>query len=104
MLLYGMVLALVGLVIYGLALPSVRAQAVNVSEEVVRPRVLLLAGLLFQAAILGVLLIAGWIIANLGSPALFAVLVMLALVQAAIGWWRFSVARSGMNAEEASQP
>jgi hypothetical protein len=59
---------------------------------------------LFQAAILGVPLIAGWIIASLGSPALFAVLVMLALVQAAIGWWRFSVARSVMNAEEAPQP
>jgi hypothetical protein len=99
-----MVLAFVDLVVYGLALPSVQAQAVNVSEEVVRPRVLPLAGLLFQAAILGVPLIAGWIIASLGSPAPFAVLVMLALVQAAIGWWCFSVARSGMNAEEAPQP
>jgi hypothetical protein len=35
---------------------------------------------------------------------LFAVLVTLALVQAAVGWWRFSVARSGTNAEEAPQP
>ena len=52
-----------------------------------------LAGLLFQAAILGFPLIAGWIIASVGYPALFAVLVTLALVQAAIGWWRLSVAR-----------
>jgi hypothetical protein len=66
--------------------------------------VLALAGLLFQAAILGFPLIAGWIIASLGYPTLFAVLVMLALVQAAIGWWRFSVARRNMNAEEALQP
>ena len=36
---------------YGLALPSVRA--VNVSDESVRPRVLPMAGLLFQAAIIG---------------------------------------------------
>jgi MFS family permease len=102
-LLYGMASAFVGLG-YGLALPSVQAQAVNVSEEAVRPRVLTLAGLLFQAAILGFPLIAGWIIASLGYPTLFAVLVMLALVQAAIGWWRFSVARRNMNAEEAPQP
>ncbi len=70
----------------------------------VRPRVLPLAGLLFQAAILGFPLIAGWIIASLDYPALFAVLVTFALVQAAIGWWRFSVARRAMNAEEAPQP
>ena len=102
-LLYGMASAFVGLG-YGLALPSVQAQAVNVSEEAVRPRVLPLAGLLFQAAILGFPLIAGWIIASLDYPALFAVLVTFALVQAAIGWWRFSVARRDMNAEEAPQP
>ena len=102
-LLYGMASAFVGLG-YGLALPSVQAQAVNVSEEAVRPRVLPLAGLLFQAAILGFPLIAGWIIASLDYPALFAVLVTFALVQAAIGWWRFSVVRRDMNAEEALQP
>jgi MFS family permease len=90
-LLYGMASACVGLG-YGLALPSVQAQAVNVSDERVRPRVLPLAGLLFQAAILGFPLIAGWVIAGLGYPALFAVLVTFALIQAAIGWWRFSAA------------
>jgi MFS family permease len=92
-LLYGMASAFVGLG-YGLALPSVQAQAVNVSEQAIRPRVLPLAGLVFQAAMLGFPLIAGWIIAGLGYPALFAVLVTLALIQVAIGWWRFSAARS----------
>jgi hypothetical protein len=58
---------------YGLALPSV--QAVKVSEASVRPRVLLMAGLLFPAAILGFPLVGGWIIASLGYPALFAALV-----------------------------
>jgi MFS family permease len=101
-LLYGIASAFVGLG-YGLALPSVQAQAVNVSEEAIRPRVLPLAGLLFQAAILGFPLLAGWIIAGLGYPALFAVLVTLALVQAAIGWWRYSVGRRAAGAADATQ-
>jgi hypothetical protein len=63
-----------------------------------------LAGLLFQAAILGFPLIAGWIIASFGYPALFAVLVTFVLVKAAIGWWRVSVARRDMSTEEAPQP
>jgi MFS family permease len=92
-LLYGAASALLGLG-YGLALPSVQAQAVNVSEEAVRPRVLPMAGLLFQAAILGFPLFAGWVIADLGYAALFAVLVSLALAQAVIGWWRYSATRS----------
>jgi MFS family permease len=94
-LLYGAASALLGLG-YGLALPSVQAQAVNVSEEAVRPRVLPMAGLLFQAAILGFPLFAGWIIADLGYAALFALLVSLALAQAVIGWWRYSATRSAM--------
>jgi MFS family permease len=92
-LLYGAASALLGLG-YGLALPSVQAQAVNVSEEAVRPRVLPMAGLLFQAAILGFPLFAGWVIADLGYAALFAVLVSLAVAQAVIGWWRYSATRS----------
>jgi MFS family permease len=90
---YGAASALLGLG-YGLALPSVQAQAVNVSEEVVRPRVLPMAGLLFQAAILGFPLFAGWVIANLGYAALFVVLVSLASAQVAMGWWRYSATRS----------
>jgi MFS family permease len=92
-LLYGAASALLGLG-YGLALPSVQAQAVNVSEEVVRMRVLPMAGLLFQAAILGFPLFAGWVIANLGYAALFAVLISLAMAQAVIAWWRYSATRS----------
>jgi MFS family permease len=96
-LLYGAASAFVGLG-YGLALPSVQAQAVNVSEEEVRPRVLPLAGLLFQTAILVFPLVAGWLIAAFGYPALFAVLVSFAAVQAGIAWWRYAAAR---KAEEA---
>jgi MFS family permease len=99
-LLYGAASGLLGLG-YGLALPSVQAQAVNVSEEAVRPRVLPMAGLLFQAAILGFPLVAGWVIASLGYPALFAVLVCFALAQAIIGWWRYSVARKAVRAASA---
>ena len=91
-LLYSAASGLLGLG-YGLALPSAQAQAVNVSEESVRSRVLPMAGLLFQAAILSFPLAAGWIIADLGYRALFAVLVFFALVQAIIGWWRYSVVR-----------
>ena len=90
-LLYGAASGLLGLG-YGLALPNVQAQAINVSEEPVRPRVLPIAGLLFQAGILGFPLVAGWVIAGLGYPALFAVLVFFALAQATIGWWRYSLA------------
>jgi MFS family permease len=86
---------------YGLALPSVQAQAFNVSEEPVRPRVLPIAGLLFQAAILGFPLVAGWVIAGLGYPALFAVLIFFALAQAIIGWWRYSAARRASSAPPA---
>jgi MFS family permease len=100
-LLYGMASAFVGLS-YGLALPSVQAQAVNVSEQAIRPRVLPLAGLVFQAAMLGFPLIAGWIIAGLGYSALFAVLVTFALIQVAIGWWRFSAARRNACAGRAA--
>jgi MFS family permease len=91
-LIYGLASGLLGLG-YGLALPSVQAQAVNVSDESPRPRVLPIAGLLFQTAILGFPLVAGWIIARLGYPILFTVLVFVTLAQVIIGWWRYSVAR-----------
>jgi len=100
-LLYGAASSLVGLG-YGLALPSVQAQAVNVSEDVVRPRVLPLAGLLFQAAILGFPLLAGWLIAGFGYGTLFAVLVSFAAAQAMIGWWRYLAARRAAGAADAT--
>ena len=88
---YGISSAALGLG-YGLALPGVQAQAVNVSEEQVRPRVLPMAGMLFEGAILGFPLVAGWVITGFGYRALFAVLLTFALVQVAIAWWRFLVA------------
>ena len=90
---YGIASAFMGLG-YGLALPTAQAQAVNVSEELVRPRVLPVAGLMFQGAILAFPLVAGWIIAGFGYGTLFIVLVSFALIQAAIGWWRFMGARN----------
>jgi MFS family permease len=101
-LLYGTASALVGLG-YGLALPSVQAQAVNVSEDAVRPRVLPLAGLLFQAAILGFPLLAGWMIASFGYGTLFAVLVSFAVAQAIIGWWRYSASKRAAGAANATR-
>jgi len=86
--LYGLASAAVGLG-YGLALPSAQAQAVNVSEESVRPRVLPLAGLLFETMILAFPLLAGWVISNLGYGAVFVLLVVLCLLQAGLAWERY---------------
>jgi MFS family permease len=96
---YGISSAFLGLG-YGLALPGVQAQAVNVSEEQVRPRVLPMAGMLFEGAILGFPLLAGWIIAGFGYRVLFAVLLAFALVQVALAWWRFLVAGRSKGTQE----
>ena len=96
---YGISSVLLGLG-YGLALPSVQAQAVNVSEEQVRPRVLPMAGMLFEGAILGFPLVAGWVITGFGYRALFAVLLAFALVQVTIAWWRFLVAGRSKGTQE----
>jgi MFS family permease len=96
---YGISSAFLGLG-YGLALPGVQAQAVNSSEEQVRPRVLPLAGMLFEGAILGFPLVAGWIITGFGYRALFAVLLTFALVQVTIAWWRFLVAARSKGTQE----
>ena len=100
---YGISSALLGLG-YGLALPSVQAQAVNASEERVRSRVLPMAGMIFEGAILGFPLVAGWIITGFGYMALFAVLLAFALVQVAIAWWRFLVAGRSEGTQELSKP
>ena len=97
---YGVSSAFLGLG-YGLALPGVQAQAVNVSAEQVRPRVLPLAGMLFEGAILGFPLVAGWVITSFGYRALFAVLLAFALVQVAIAWWRFLVAGKATGTQAA---
>jgi MFS family permease len=90
--LYGLASGLVGLG-YGLALPAAQAQAVNVSEEAVRARVLPLAGLLFETMILAFPLLAGWVIAGFGYGAVFVLLVILCLVQAGLAWERFLATR-----------
>jgi MFS family permease len=89
---YGLASASVG-ICYGLALPTVQAQAVNVSEESIRPRVLPLAGLLFETMILAFPLLAGWVISDFGYGAVFALLATLCLVQAGLGWERYVSSR-----------
>jgi len=91
-LLYALASGFVGIG-YGLALPAAQAQAVNVSNEAVRPRVLPLAGLLFETMILAFPLLAGWVISGFGYGALFVLLVHLCMVQAGLGWERFLVSR-----------
>jgi MFS family permease len=90
---YGLASASVGIG-YGLALPAAQAQAVNVSEECVRPRVLPLAGLLFETMILAFPLLAGWVISGFGYGAVFVLLVSLSLAQAGLGWQRYAARRS----------
>ena len=97
-LLYALASGFVGIG-YGLALPAAQAQAVNVSDRAVRPRVLPLAGLLFETMILAFPLLAGWVISGFGYGAVFVLLVFLCMVQAGLGWERFLVTRkkSGMR-------
>lgn len=71
---------------YGLALPLLQAQAVALSAPDVRSRVLPLAGLLFETAILTFPAVAGAVISGLGYQAVFAVLLAFAVVQTAITW------------------
>jgi MFS family permease len=89
---YGLASASVG-ISYGLALPAAQAQAVNVSEESIRQRVLPLAGLLFETMILAFPLLAGWVISGFGYGAVFVLLAFLCLVQAGLGWGRYVTAR-----------
>lgn len=85
-LLYGLASCLLG-VTYGLTLPALQAGAVNTSAESYRPRVLPIAGLIFEVAILAFPLAAGAIITTAGYNVLFAVLVFFALVIASLGIW-----------------
>jgi MFS family permease len=94
---YGLASASVG-ICYGLALPVIQAQAVNVSEESIRPRVLPLAGLLFETMILAFPLLAGWVISGFGYAAVFVLLVFLCLVQAGLGWERYVASRHQASA------
>lgn len=71
---------------YGLALPATQAHAVAVSPDSVRSRVLPIAGLVFQAAILAFPLVVGWIVVQFGYWLLFTVLIAFASTQALIAW------------------
>jgi hypothetical protein len=73
---------------YGLALPAAQAQAVNVSTDPIRPRVLPIAGLVFQTVILAFPLVVGWIVVTFDYRLLFALLTGFAVLQAALCWWR----------------
>ena len=46
-----------------------------------------LYALLFEGAILGFPLVAGWVITRFGYKALFSVLLAFAVVQVTIAWW-----------------
>ena len=100
---YGLASASVGLG-YGLALPAAQAQAVNVSEEPVRPRVLPLAGLLFETVILAFPLLAGWVISGFGYGAVFVLLVSLCLLQTGLGWERYVAARRSTRTARSRRP
>lgn len=79
---YGCVSALLGIT-YGLTLPALQAGAVNVSAPENRPRILPMAGLVFEFAILAFPLAAGVIIVSAGYTALFAILLGFAVAIAA---------------------
>jgi len=96
-LIYGLAAGFLGLC-YGVAVPLMQARAVNVSDGEVRPRVLPIAGLVFEAAILAFPLLAGALIVGLGYQALFALIVALTIVQAAIAWWRYTAHRRAATA------
>lgn len=71
---------------YGLALPAVQAHTVNVTPAALRPRVLPVAGLVFQTAILTFPLLVGLMVTSFDYWLLFIVLVAFAGLQAAIAW------------------
>lgn len=71
---------------YGLSLPVLQAEAVALSSPGTRSRVLPLAGLLFETAILAFPVLAGTVIVGLGYQAVFVLLLGFALAQTAIAW------------------
>jgi hypothetical protein len=73
---------------YGLTLPAAQALTVNLSAEQYRPRMLPIAGLLFQVAILSFPLVAGTIVAASDYTTMFWVLLAFALAIAALGMRR----------------
>jgi MFS family permease len=79
---------------YGLALPAMQARAVNFAPTADRRRMLPLAGLLFQIAILGFPLVAGAVITAFGYRVLFAVLFCFAVAVSLLGLRRSPTSRA----------
>ena len=88
---------------YGLALPVIQANSVNISTPQLRPRMLPLAGLLFETAILAFPFAAGWIIDAGGYQVIFLVLVLFAIAVAALGFVQPAAARSLQTASDSPQ-
>ena len=82
---------------YGMALPALQARAVNLAAPDQRPKLLPLAGLLFEVAILVFPLVAGYVIRLGGYRVLFIVLLAFALSVAVL-----ALPRSSRPAEVAS--
>jgi MFS family permease len=76
--LYGVVSVLLGIT-YGMALPALQARAVNLADPPQRPKLLPLAGLLFETAILAFPLAAGFLIRVGNYRLLFGVLLVFSL-------------------------
>lgn len=85
--LYGFASCLLG-VTYGLTLPAMQAGAVNASAEEYRPRILPIAGLVFEVGVLAFPLAAGAIITAAGYNVLFGVLLFFALMITVLGLWQ----------------
>lgn len=79
---------------YGLALPATQAHAVAVAPDSVEPRVLPIAGLVFQTAILGFPLVVGWLVVQFGYWLLFSVLGAFAGIQAVVAWRQVAAQRA----------
>jgi MFS family permease len=82
--LYGLFSVLLGIT-YGMALPALQARAVNLAAPAQRSKLLPLAGLLFEVAILVFPLVAGYVIRLGGYRVLFVVLLGFTLGVALLG-------------------
>jgi MFS family permease len=89
---------------YGLALPAAQARAVNLAPAADRPRMLPLAGLLFQIAILAFPLAAGAVIITFGYRVLFALLLCFAIAISLLGLRRSQPNQTSNCRLSAKQP
>ncbi|WP_157474538.1 hypothetical protein [Parafrankia sp. EUN1f] len=83
---------------YGLGLPAFQARAVNLAGPAERARMLPMAGLLFEVAILVFPLVAGAVVGSAGYRGLFALLIGITAAVTALGQIR------GRRAEPVAAP